>query len=64
MPDYTEEEVQEALENKAYWEALAPKGYRLMAMTYKQSALFSCPGDRRTVSIDSDHVDFFLGEHE
>ena len=64
MTEYTKEEVKRALEDKAYWEALAPKGYRLIGMTYKQSALFSCPGDRRTVSIDSDHVDFFLGEHE
>jgi len=64
VTEYTEEEVQRALEDKTYWEDMAPKGYRLMGFTYKESALFSCPGDRHTINIDSSHVDFFLGEHE
>lgn len=60
----TDRTVTSALEDKAYWEDLAPKGYRLMGFTFKQSALFSCPGDRHTINIESAHVDFFLGEHE
>lgn len=56
------EDIERSLADRDYWLALAPKGYRLMGFTYRQSALYSCPGDKRTVSIDSDHIDFFKAQ--
>ena len=56
---YSDEEVQRAMADRDYWEAIAPPGYRLMGFTYRHSALFSCPGDRDTINITQSHMDFF-----
>ena len=54
-------DLERAVADKGYWEGLAPEGYRLMGFTYRQSALYSCPGDRDTINITTEHIDFFTG---
>lgn len=62
MNKHEQEDIERSLADRDYWQALAPEGYRLMGFTYRQSALYSCPGDRHTINIEADHIEFFKAQ--